>query len=153
MGWSRASGVLHVYQKLWSQHLGPGFRVTGTVFKRYCKPTRAQINWSVDQEPNQVSFWGLPIKLAATCLAFATHLLRVFRVDCNSVAVWASWWSIVCLWVGKMNFTSYFLGQVFLLTVYLDLTNSFVAFTASSTHGVSSSRIYLAEKVLLSYCF
>nr|ADF87889.1 RT07557p [Drosophila melanogaster] len=35
-----------------------------------------------------------------------------------------------------MNFTSYFLGLVFLLTVYLDLTNSFVAFTASSTHGI-----------------
>ncbi|XP_016997970.2 uncharacterized protein [Drosophila takahashii] len=35
-----------------------------------------------------------------------------------------------------MNFTSYLLGLIFLLTVYLDLSNSFVAFTASSTHGI-----------------
>ncbi|XP_016946599.1 uncharacterized protein LOC108022252 [Drosophila biarmipes] len=35
-----------------------------------------------------------------------------------------------------MDFTSYFLGLIFLLTVYLDLTNSFVAFTQSSTHGI-----------------
>ncbi|XP_039483621.1 uncharacterized protein LOC120446627 [Drosophila santomea] len=35
-----------------------------------------------------------------------------------------------------MNLTSHFLGLVFLLTVYLDLTNSFVAFTQASTHGI-----------------
>jgi len=40
----------------------------------------------------------------------------------------------------KMDFPSYFLGLTFILTVYLDLTNSFVAFTAASTHGVSYSR-------------
>ncbi|XP_017061297.1 uncharacterized protein LOC108101463 [Drosophila ficusphila] len=35
-----------------------------------------------------------------------------------------------------MNFTTHLLGLVFLLLVYLDLTNSFVAFTAASTHGI-----------------
>ncbi|KQS62621.1 uncharacterized protein LOC26526377 [Drosophila erecta] len=35
-----------------------------------------------------------------------------------------------------MNFTSSFLGVFFLLTVYLDITNSFVAFTPASTHGI-----------------
>ncbi|XP_017068744.1 uncharacterized protein LOC108106289 [Drosophila eugracilis] len=35
-----------------------------------------------------------------------------------------------------MNLPSYFLGLVFLITVYLDLSNSFVAFTTASTHGI-----------------
>ncbi|XP_052842532.1 uncharacterized protein LOC128256281 [Drosophila gunungcola] len=35
-----------------------------------------------------------------------------------------------------MNFPSYFVCLVFHFTFYLDITNSFVAFTASSTHGI-----------------
>ncbi|XP_016979708.1 uncharacterized protein LOC108045048 [Drosophila rhopaloa] len=35
-----------------------------------------------------------------------------------------------------MNFPTYFASLAFLLTIYLDITNSFVAFTASSTHGI-----------------